>query len=89
MFFFFPCFKLQEVDDLRARFRAKIDRISRERNDNISILMQASDEVFTFNKFYSSLGDSNEDHRNISEEDMQQFEETEQMFEAFDQVYTD
>lgn len=66
-----------------------LGKITHEKMNNITILEKTKEEVLAFNKFYTDLGDSDDtDHCNISEEELQQFEETEQMFEAYDQIYS-
>ncbi|XP_034231952.1 uncharacterized protein LOC117639957 [Thrips palmi] len=79
----------KEVDGLQAEFNEEVHHVKRDTMQTINILQNASQEVLAFNQFYTNLGDSDDnDHCNISEEELQQFEEMEQMFEAFDQIYT-
>lgn len=79
---------MQEVDDLHAEFNNRLHEISRDRLNTIKLLQRASEEVLAFNQFYTDLGSIDDDHCNITEEEFQQFEETEQMYELYDQIYS-
>ena len=56
--------------------------------ESINLLRSASKEVLAFNKFYHDLDSADDDHLHITEEELQQFQETEQMYEMFDRMYT-
>ncbi|KAK3915851.1 DNA-directed RNA polymerase subunit omega [Frankliniella fusca] len=76
-----------EIQDLNVKYDAKLQKISKDKQDAIYLLRKASQEVLAFNKFYNDLGSSSDDHCDITEEELKQFNETEQMFQLYDSIY--
>lgn len=52
-------------------------------------LCRASKEVLAFSKFYQNLDNADDDHLHITEEELEQFQETEEMYDMFIKMYTE
>lgn len=81
--------QVRQVEDLQSQFDKRLDNLSRSRQNLIHLLERASREVLTFNRFYNNLGSTDEDHSVITDEEYKQFQETEAMYDLYDQVYTE
>lgn len=77
-----------QIQELNSKYDGILQKISKDKQDAIYVLKQASKEVLAFNKFYNHLGDSYDNHCDITEEELQQFQETEEMYELYDNIYT-
>lgn len=77
----------QQVSDLESKFHNKLDEITYNASRTIDLLCNASKEVLAFNRFYTDLKYANDDHCKITEEEYNQFMQTEEMLDYYDQVY--
>lgn len=66
-----------------------MDKITYDTSTTIDLLHKASKEVLAFNRFYTDLKCANDDHCKITEEEYNQFMQTEEMLDYYDQVYKD